>query len=82
MLEAARSDGAAIVGLNDGTIVAVLLAARHPNLCRSLVLFTFTRTHTLAAMPMESIDEVIELIEANAVADDTGVEFPRAEPLG
>jgi len=76
VLQAAGSKGAAIVGLNDGTIIAVLLAASHPELCRSLVLFTLTRTHTLAAgLPMESIDEVIALIEANAVTDDSGVEL-------
>ncbi len=76
VLQAAGSRGAAVIGLNDGTIVAVLLAASHPELCRSLVLFTFTRTHTLAAgLPMESIDEVIAMIEANAVTDDSGVEL-------
>jgi class 3 adenylate cyclase len=76
VLKAAGSQRAAVIGLNDGTIVAVLLAASHPELCRSLVLFTFTRTHTLAAgLPMESIDEVIELIKARAVKDDSGVEF-------
>jgi pimeloyl-ACP methyl ester carboxylesterase len=49
VLKAAGSDGAAVIGLNDGTIVAVLLAAAHPELCRSLVLFTLTGAHTLAA---------------------------------
>jgi pimeloyl-ACP methyl ester carboxylesterase len=63
-----------VIGPNDGTIVAVLLAAAHPELCRSLVLFTLTSAHTLAAgMPMGSIDEVLEMIQANAVMDDSGV---------
>jgi class 3 adenylate cyclase len=76
VLKAAGSDGAAVIGLNDGTIVAVLLAAAHPELCRSLALFTLTSAHTLAAgMPMASIDEVIQLIEASAVTDDSGVEL-------
>jgi class 3 adenylate cyclase len=83
VLEAAGSDGASVIGLNDGTIVASLLAARHPNLCRSLVLFSFTRSHTLAAgMPMGSIDEVIELIEAEAVADKSGVELLAPSRVG
>lgn len=61
VLKAARSDSAAVIGLNDGTIAAVLLAAAHPELCRSLVLFTLTSAHTLAAgQPMESIEEVLE----------------------
>lgn len=83
VLEAARSDGAAVIGLNDGTIVAALLAAAHPELCGSLVLFTLTSAHTLAAgMPMESIDETIELIQANAVTDDSGVEFLAPSRVG
>jgi class 3 adenylate cyclase len=83
VLKAARSEGAAVIGLNDGTIVAVLLAAAHPELCRSLVLFTLTSAHTLAAgLPMESIDEVIKLIEANAVTDDSGVELLAPSRVG
>jgi pimeloyl-ACP methyl ester carboxylesterase len=70
-------------GLNDGTIVATLLAAAHPELCRSLVLFTLTSSHTPAAgMPMASIDEVIELIQANAVTDDSGVELLAPSRVG
>jgi class 3 adenylate cyclase len=83
VLKAAGSDGAAVIGLNDGTIVAVLLAAAHPKLCRSLALFTLTSAHTLAAgMPMESIDEVIQLIEASAVTDDSGVELLAPSRVG
>jgi class 3 adenylate cyclase len=76
VLEAAGSEGAAVIGLNDGCIVAVLLAARQPQLCRSLVLYTMTRAHTLAGgMPMESIDEVIKMMEARAAANQSSVEF-------
>jgi class 3 adenylate cyclase len=83
VLKAAGSDGAAVIGLNDGTIVAVLLAAAHPELCRSLALFTLTSAHTLAAgMPMESIDEVIQLIESSAVTDDSGVELLAPSRVG
>jgi hypothetical protein len=80
VLKAARSDSAAVIGLNDGTIAAVLLAAAHPELCRSLVLFTLTGAHTLAAgLPMESIEEVLEMIQANAVTDESGCSSsPRA----
>jgi pimeloyl-ACP methyl ester carboxylesterase len=83
VLKAAQSGGAAVVGLNDGTIVATLLAAAHPELCRSLVLYTLTSGHTLAAgLPMESIDEVIELIQASAVTDDGGVELLAPSRVG
>jgi class 3 adenylate cyclase len=76
VLREAGSERAVIVGLNDGTIVALLLASEHPELCRSLVLFTLTRAHSLpSGFPMTSIDEVIQVIEAGALADDSGVEF-------
>ena len=83
VLKAARSDGAAVIGLDDGTIAAVLLAAAHPELCRSLVLFSLTSTHTLAAgLAMESIEEVLEMIQANAVTDESGVEFLAPSRVG
>jgi class 3 adenylate cyclase len=74
VLEAAGSPGASVIGLNDGTIIAVLLAARRPELVRSLVLFSLTGSHTLAAgLPMESIDDVIEGIKADALSGESGV---------
>jgi class 3 adenylate cyclase len=83
VLKAARSDAAAVIGLNDGTIVAVLLAAAHPELCRSLVLFSFTGAHTLAAgLPMESIDQVVERIQATAVTGESGVEWLAPSRVG
>jgi class 3 adenylate cyclase len=83
VLKAARSDSAAVIGLNDGTIAAVLLAAAHPELCRSLVLFTLTSAHTLAAgLPMESIEEVLEMLQANAVTDESGVQFLAPSRVG
>ncbi len=83
VLEAAGSDGAAVIGLNDGTIVAAMLAADHPELCRSLVLWTMTASHTLAAgLPMESIDEVIGMIEADARAGRSGVEILAPSRIG
>ena len=83
VLKAAESEGAAMIGLNDGTIVATLLAVAHPELCRSLVLYTLTAGHTLAAgQPLESIDEVLERIEAAAVNDESGVELLAPSRLG
>ena len=83
VLRAAGSGGAAVMGLNDGTIVAALLAARHPELCRALVLFPFTKIHQLeGGIPMGSIDEVIELIEAVAPTDDVGMEILAPSRVG
>ena len=76
VLKAAQSESAAVIGLNDGGIMAIMLAATHPELCRSLVLFTPTAAHSLAAgMPMEQIDAVLEMITADALADRSGVQL-------
>jgi pimeloyl-ACP methyl ester carboxylesterase len=76
VLDAAGSENAVVVGVNDGTIVAMLLGARHPDRCRSLVLFATGAKHDLAAgLPMEKIDDVIEMIANDAVAGRSGVEF-------
>ncbi|MGH2702081.1 MAG: adenylate/guanylate cyclase domain-containing protein, partial [Actinomycetota bacterium] len=74
VVEAAGSGAVSVVGLNDGTIVATMLASERPELCRSLVLWTLTDSHSLAAgLPMESIDEVLEMIEADARSGRSGV---------
>jgi class 3 adenylate cyclase len=76
VLRAAESDQAAVIGLNDGNIIAAMLAATSPELCRSLVLHAFTPHMVLGErLPVQSIDEVVAMIEATAVTDDSGVEF-------
>ena len=65
-----------MIGLNDGTIVATMLAESHPELCRVLVLWTLTASHTLAAgRPLETIDDVVQMIEADTKAGRSGVNF-------
>jgi len=76
VLDAAGSRDAVVVGVNDGTIGAMMLAARHPDRCSSLVLFATGAKHVLAAgLPMEKIDDVIEMIANDAVVGRSGVEF-------
>ena len=83
VLGSAESRGAAVIGVNDGTIVAVMLAARYPDLCRSLVMFATGPKHVLAAgMPMERIDDVIAQITTDAVAGRSGVEFLAPSRVG
>jgi class 3 adenylate cyclase len=75
VMRAAGSHEAVLLGVNDGTIIATLLASQRPDLCRSLILFTLTQAHSMAAgMPMESIDETIEQIEKDAVTGASGVQ--------
>jgi class 3 adenylate cyclase len=76
VLEAAGSERAAVIGLNDGTIIALLLAAEHPELCASLVLFTLTAAHGLSVgSAIQDADEVVAMIHADALADRSGVEL-------
>lgn len=75
VLEAAGSTEAVVVGANEGTLVAMLLAARHPDRCRSLVLFAATAKHQRAGgRPIEDMEAFIELVRTNQVSGDSGVE--------
>jgi class 3 adenylate cyclase len=83
VLQAAGSEGAAVMGVNDGGIIAVMLAAREPELCRSLVLHAFTPHQTISPeLPLRSIDEIVAVIEASALNDESGVEFLAPSRLG
>ena len=76
MLDAAGSEEAAVIGLNDGTLIAMLLAVAFPQRCRSLVLFSPTAAHTHAGgMPMEVIEAVLEQIRSDAEEGRSGVEI-------
>ena len=81
VLDAAESQTPAVFGTNDGTLVAMLLAASHPERCRSLVLFSPTVKHQQAAgMPMEAIEEALE--EMTAAVDDSGVHILAPSRVG
>ena len=63
VLDAAGSERTAIVGTNDGTLVAMLLAAAHPERCESLVLFAPTAKHESSeGQSIQAVDEVVDLI--------------------
>jgi class 3 adenylate cyclase len=83
VLDAAGSREATVLGANDGTLVAMLLAARRPERCRSLVLFAATAKHQQAAgMPMEEIDAAIEMITSSQVSGGSGVDVLAPSRLG
>jgi class 3 adenylate cyclase len=72
VLDAAGSQSTAIFGTADGTLVAMLLAAAHPERCRSLVLFAPTAKHEQAAgLAMERIEEALQ--EITDAVEDSGV---------
>jgi class 3 adenylate cyclase len=81
VLEAAGSKGAAVIGLNDGCIAAMMLAAEHPDVCRSLVLFTGALRHSASAREM-TIDAAVDLITTSAASGESGVEFLAPSRVG
>ena len=82
VLEAAGSTEAVVIGLNDGTIVATLLANSHPEMCRSLVLFTLTAAHEAPPELPLSIDDVIAMITEAAGTDESGIEMLAPSRVG
>jgi class 3 adenylate cyclase len=74
VLDAAGSSDAVVIGVNDGVVIAALLAAAHPDRCRSLVLFPAAAKHTRAGgMPMEEMDAVVARMTANLAAGQAPV---------
>jgi pimeloyl-ACP methyl ester carboxylesterase len=81
VLDAAGSERPAIVGSNDGTLVAMLLAAAHPERCDSLVLFTPTAKHAFGeGQSTQSIDDVVTLISTSV--DDSGLDWLAPSRVG
>jgi class 3 adenylate cyclase len=81
ILDAAGSEEAVVVGTNDGTLVAMLLAAAHPERCRSLVLFSPTAKHEMVAgTSLEHIDDAIAMITESV--DTSGVEWLAPSRVG
>ena len=81
VLDAAGSERPAIVGSNDGTLVAMLLAATHPERCDSLVLFTPTAKHVFGeAESTQSLEDVVALIKE--AVDDSGLDWLAPSRVG
>jgi class 3 adenylate cyclase len=76
ILDAAGSSEPAVIGLNEGTMIAALLAAGYAERCRSLVLFTGAVRHArVVGMPKEAIDPVIAKITEDFAIGRGGVEI-------
>jgi NAD(P)-dependent dehydrogenase (short-subunit alcohol dehydrogenase family) len=60
VLRAVGSEGAAVIGLTDGNIIAAMLAAMlaadHPELCRSLVLHAFSPYQVFCPRAVYALD--------------------------
>ena len=79
VLDAAGSERPAVVGTNDGTLVAMLLAATRPERCSALALFAATAKH-LPPGELGSIDTVVATITEST--EDSGVAWLAPSRLG
>ena len=79
VLDAAGSTRPAVVGTNDGTLVAILLAAERPERCGRLVLFAPTAKHVLPR-ELGSLEDVVQTISSSP--DDSGVEWLAPSRIG
>jgi class 3 adenylate cyclase len=76
VLDAAEAQRPAVIGLNDGSLVAMILAAKHRERCASLVLFTPTAKHQQAGgLDMEAIEQVLEMMTLDRATGGSGVEI-------
>jgi class 3 adenylate cyclase len=76
VMDAAGSQRATVVGMNDGATVAMLLAATHPERVSALVLFNGTARMTLASdypigIPMDVADQIVEAQASSWITGDT-----------
>jgi class 3 adenylate cyclase len=81
VLEAVGSRGAAVIGVNDGCIAAMMLAAEHPDVCRSLVLFTGALRHSPDARVM-TVDAAVDMITETAATGESGVQILAPSRVG
>jgi class 3 adenylate cyclase len=79
VLDAAGSTQPAVVGANDGTLVAILLTASRPERCGSLTLFAPTAKHVLPR-DLGSLEDVVATISRSP--DDSGVEWLAPSRVG
>lgn len=83
VLDAAGSERPVVIGINDGTIVASLLAIENPERCHSLILWTLTSGHAMPeTLQMGSVDDVVEMIRSDAEHNRSGVELLAPSRVG
>jgi class 3 adenylate cyclase/esterase/lipase len=87
VLDAAGSERPAVLGVSDGNLVAMLLAATHPDRCRSLVLYApaglqaVTADHPLG-WTHEAIEEAVQVMTDGSVKGDSGLPWLAPSRIG
>ena len=78
VLDAAKSERPAVFGVQDGTLIAMLLAAMHPDRCGSLVMYSATvGGHSWSP---ESIDQMVQTITDDLAMHGGGGGVPILAP--
>jgi class 3 adenylate cyclase len=87
VLDAAKSERPAVLGVADGTLVAMLLAATHPDRCRALALYApaamraVTPDHPLG-WTQEAIEDVVQIITDATVRNEAGLDWLAPSRMG
>jgi class 3 adenylate cyclase len=87
VLDAAESERPALLGVSDGTLVAMLLAATHPGRCRALVLYApagmqaVTPDHPIG-WTLEAIEESVQIMTDGLVQGGGGSEWLAPSRVG
>jgi class 3 adenylate cyclase len=78
VLDAAHSERPAVFGIQDGNLIAMLLAAMHPERCSALVMFSATAGGH--GWPREAIDEMAQNIANDLALHGGGGGVPMLAP--
>jgi class 3 adenylate cyclase len=87
VLDAAESERPAVLGVSDGGLLAMLLAATHPDRCRSLALYApaamqaLTADHPIGQTP-EAIEEAVVLMTDGLLQGGGGLEWLAPSRVG
>ena len=87
VLEAAESERPAVLGVSDGNLVAMLLAATHPDRCRALALYapaamqSAAPDHPIGLTP-EFVEETVQLMTDGLLEGGGGLEWLAPSRVG
>ncbi len=87
VLDAAEAKRPAVLGISDGNLVAMLLAATHPDRCRALALYAPAAMQAAApdhpiGFPLEFVEETVQLMTDGLLQGGGGLEWLAPSRVG
>jgi class 3 adenylate cyclase len=87
VLDAAESERPAVLGVSDGNLVAMLLAATHPDRCRALALYAPAAMQSAApdhpiGYTLEFVEETVQLMTDGLLQGGGGLEWLAPSRVG